>query len=94
MAYSSCLLTSDVHSGHEVPAYTHGTLAVGEAAFQMYSQIMGNSSLSSTGAQSGAGGDPGSAVGQPTQPNSSPLGSTSVWTVLGSALLGLAVLPF
>ena len=32
-------------SGHEVPAYTHGSLSVGEAALQMFSQIMSNSSL-------------------------------------------------
>lgn len=88
-------LTSIVHSGHEVPAYTHGTLAVGEAALQLYSQIMSNHSLSSTGSQSGATDGTGSAVGQPSsQPNSSPLGSSSVWTLLGSALLGFAVLPF
>ncbi len=35
-------------SGHEVPAYTHGSLSVGEAALQMFSQIMSNSSLVST----------------------------------------------
>ncbi|KAG7088977.1 hypothetical protein E1B28_012923 [Marasmius oreades] len=35
-------------SGHEVPAYKFGSLATGEAAFQMFSQIMSNQSLSST----------------------------------------------
>ncbi|KAJ7598714.1 serine carboxypeptidase [Mycena floridula] len=35
-------------AGHEVPAYTHGGLAVGQAAFQMFTQIMSNQSLSST----------------------------------------------
>jgi len=35
-------------AGHEVPAYKHGTLAVGQAAFQMFSQIMSNQSLSGT----------------------------------------------
>ncbi|RDX39751.1 alpha/beta-hydrolase [Lentinus brumalis] len=35
-------------AGHEVPAYTHGSLSVGEAALQMFSQIMSNSSLVST----------------------------------------------
>ncbi|KIY61341.1 alpha/beta-hydrolase [Cylindrobasidium torrendii FP15055 ss-10] len=35
-------------AGHEVPAYQWGDLEVGEAAFQMFSQIMLNESLSST----------------------------------------------
>ncbi|KAJ7629038.1 serine carboxypeptidase, partial [Roridomyces roridus] len=35
-------------AGHEVPAYKNGTLAVGQAAFQFFSQIMRNESLSST----------------------------------------------
>ncbi|KAG7088981.1 hypothetical protein E1B28_012927 [Marasmius oreades] len=35
-------------AGHEVPAYKFGSLATGEAAFQMFSQIMSNQSLSST----------------------------------------------
>ncbi|KAJ3556291.1 hypothetical protein NM688_g2106 [Phlebia brevispora] len=35
-------------AGHEVAAYTHGTLSYGEAALQMFSQIMSNSSLFST----------------------------------------------
>ncbi|RPD81699.1 serine carboxypeptidase [Lentinus tigrinus ALCF2SS1-7] len=84
-------------AGHEVPAYTHGTLGVGQAAFQMFSQIMSNSSLSSTGlGQSTSTSTTGSAAGQPTsQPNSSPMDLfTSIWTVLGSALLTLTVLPF
>ncbi|KAJ7251079.1 serine carboxypeptidase [Mycena rebaudengoi] len=32
-------------SGHEVPAYKNGTLAVGEAAFQIFSQTMANQSV-------------------------------------------------
>ncbi|KAJ3560892.1 hypothetical protein NP233_g10540 [Leucocoprinus birnbaumii] len=35
-------------AGHEVPAYKWGTLGVGEAAAQMFTQIMRNQSLSST----------------------------------------------
>ncbi|KAF8073380.1 serine carboxypeptidase [Lyophyllum atratum] len=35
-------------AGHEVPAYKFGTLAVGQAAAQMFTQIMGNQGLSST----------------------------------------------
>ncbi|KAL1938629.1 hypothetical protein VTO73DRAFT_11444 [Trametes versicolor] len=35
-------------AGHEVPAYTHGSLSTGEAALQMFSQIMSNSSLHAT----------------------------------------------
>ncbi|KAF7304454.1 Carboxypeptidase [Mycena chlorophos] len=35
-------------AGHEVPAYKNGSLATGQAAFQFFSQIMANESLSST----------------------------------------------
>lgn len=35
-------------AGHEVPAYKWGTLGVGEAAAQMFTQIMRNQSISST----------------------------------------------
>ncbi|KAJ7456387.1 hypothetical protein B0H11DRAFT_2287382 [Mycena galericulata] len=35
-------------AGHEVPAYKNGTLAVGEATFQFFTQTMLNQSLSST----------------------------------------------
>ncbi|KAJ7025919.1 serine carboxypeptidase [Mycena alexandri] len=35
-------------AGHEVPAYKNGTLAVGQAAFQFFSQTMANQSLAST----------------------------------------------
>ncbi|OBZ77753.1 Carboxypeptidase S1 [Grifola frondosa] len=35
-------------AGHEVPAYKYGTLSTGQAALQMFSQIMSNSSLFST----------------------------------------------
>lgn len=83
-------------SGHEVPAYAHGTLGVGEAAFQMYSQIMRNQSLASTSPGSGPSspsGSPGSAVGQPSESNSSPVDSSSLWAVLGSAVLGLTLVP-
>lgn len=36
------------NSGHEVPAYTHGTLGVGQAALQMFTQVMNLKPLSST----------------------------------------------
>ncbi|TBU50585.1 alpha/beta-hydrolase [Dichomitus squalens] len=32
-------------AGHEVPAYTHGSLSTGEAALQFFTQIISNSSL-------------------------------------------------
>ncbi|KAJ7681923.1 serine carboxypeptidase [Mycena polygramma] len=35
-------------AGHEVPAYKNGSLAVGQAAFQFFTQTMANQSLSST----------------------------------------------
>ncbi|KAH9853362.1 serine carboxypeptidase [Lenzites betulinus] len=35
-------------AGHEVPAYKHATLTTGEAALQMFKQIMSNNSLSAT----------------------------------------------
>jgi hypothetical protein len=35
-------------AGHEVPAYKYGNLDYGQAAAQFFSQIMSNSSLSST----------------------------------------------
>ncbi|TFK75531.1 serine carboxypeptidase [Pluteus cervinus] len=35
-------------AGHEVPAYSYGSLGTGEAALQMFTQIMSNQSLSST----------------------------------------------
>ncbi|KAJ6490857.1 serine carboxypeptidase [Mycena sanguinolenta] len=35
-------------AGHEVPAYKNGSLAVGQAAFQFFSQTMANQSLHST----------------------------------------------
>ncbi|KAF8145371.1 serine carboxypeptidase [Mycena galopus ATCC 62051] len=35
-------------AGHEVPAYKNGTLAVGQAAFQFFTQTMANTSLVST----------------------------------------------
>ncbi|KAI0643599.1 serine carboxypeptidase [Trametes meyenii] len=35
-------------AGHEVPAYTHGSLSTGEAALQMFTQIMSNQSLRAT----------------------------------------------
>ncbi|RDB15219.1 Carboxypeptidase S1 [Hypsizygus marmoreus] len=35
-------------AGHEVPAYKYGKLATGQAAAQMFTQIMANQSLSST----------------------------------------------
>ncbi|KAF7342668.1 Carboxypeptidase [Mycena sanguinolenta] len=35
-------------AGHEVPAYKNGSLEVGQAAFQFFSQTMANQSLSST----------------------------------------------
>ncbi|TBU34959.1 serine carboxypeptidase [Dichomitus squalens] len=80
-------------AGHEVPAYSHGTLGVGQAAFQVFSQIMSNSSLSPT--NSSANGTTGSAVGQPSShPNSSPLVSSSLWVALGSLFLAIAIVLF
>ncbi|KAG6896594.1 hypothetical protein C0992_007252 [Termitomyces sp. T32_za158] len=35
-------------AGHEVPAYKFGTLEVGQAAAQMFTQIMRNQSLTPT----------------------------------------------
>lgn len=35
-------------AGHEVPAYKYGDLAYGQAAYQMFSQILSNNDLSST----------------------------------------------
>jgi len=35
-------------SGHEVPAYSYGTLATGQAAAQMFTQIMSNQNLTPT----------------------------------------------
>ena len=35
-------------SGHEVPAYKFGNLSTGEAALQMFAQIVGNNPLSAT----------------------------------------------
>ncbi|KAH8916134.1 serine carboxypeptidase [Atractiella rhizophila] len=35
-------------AGHEVPAYTHGTLKYGQAALQMFDQIMAGNGLAST----------------------------------------------
>ena len=55
-----CLLTSHfkpnvstderdgLPSGHEVPAYKFGNLSTGEAALQMFAQIVGNNPLSAT----------------------------------------------
>ncbi|KAF9444865.1 alpha/beta-hydrolase [Macrolepiota fuliginosa MF-IS2] len=44
-------------AGHEVPAYSFGSLAVGQAAFQMFNQIMANQSISSDGSSSGPNGN-------------------------------------
>ena len=40
--------SNNVLSGHEVPAYTHGSLSTGQAALQMFTQIMSGQGLSST----------------------------------------------
>ncbi|KAI8995399.1 serine carboxypeptidase [Trametes punicea] len=75
-------------AGHEVPAYTHASLAVGQAAFQMFSQIMSNNSLSPTNLQAGEGitgtASTGAAAAHPspTQPNSSGLVSSCFWALL------------
>ena len=90
-------LVIDPDSGHEVPAYSHGTLAVGQAAFQMFSQIMSNNSLSSTDGSGGTlTGTTTSSTSQATsKPNSSPLDAAgSLWSVLVSGLVALVVLPF
>ncbi|KAH9853076.1 alpha/beta-hydrolase [Lenzites betulinus] len=87
-------------AGHEVPAYSHGALAVGEAAYQMFTQIMANSSLSA-GALATASAGSGSATGTggasaadptATQPNSSLLTSTSLLTVVAAMLIA-AITP-
>ncbi|KAI0639117.1 alpha/beta-hydrolase [Trametes polyzona] len=95
-------------AGHEVPAYKHGPLAVGEAAFLMFSQIMSNKSLSagtvqavftpnSNSSSSGSpSASPGSSAADPTttQPNSSPLllSGSLPWTVLAAAIIA-AMIP-
>ncbi|KAI0662545.1 serine carboxypeptidase [Cubamyces menziesii] len=83
-------------AGHEVPAYTHGSLAVGEAAFQMFSQIMSNSSLSPTALQPGGIGTTktGGAAADPTstQPNSSAFTSTSFWAFV-ACVFAVAFVP-
>ncbi|KAJ7803441.1 serine carboxypeptidase [Mycena olivaceomarginata] len=61
-------------SGHEVPAYKNGTLAVGEAAFQIFSQTMANQSVTSTtpnlDQSTTTTGKPGqSTTPTPTKPN-------------------------
>ncbi|OJT04774.1 Carboxypeptidase S1 [Trametes pubescens] len=86
-------------AGHEVPAYTHGSLPVGAAAFQMFAQIMGNNSLSAgtvqTTATTGGATSTGASAADPTatQPNAAALlASGSLWTVL-AAMLVAAVTP-
>ncbi|KAI0374464.1 serine carboxypeptidase [Pilatotrama ljubarskyi] len=82
-------------AGHEVPAYTHGTLAVGQAAFQMFSQIMSNNSLAPTSLQttSTMGGSTGSTAAGPstTQPNSSLLTLTSLWGLFAAMLVAIGL---
>lgn len=39
---------SNDSSGHEVPAYTHGNLARGQAALEMFKQVMAGEPLKST----------------------------------------------
>lgn len=34
--------------GHEVPAYTHGTLNYGQAALEMFTQVMNGNGITST----------------------------------------------
>ena len=36
-----------IRSGHEVPAYTHGNLARGQAALEMFRQVMAGEPLTS-----------------------------------------------
>ncbi|CDO70247.1 hypothetical protein BN946_scf184942.g47 [Trametes cinnabarina] len=81
-------------AGHEVPAYTHGTLAVGQAAFQMFSQIMSNASLSPTTLQTGVttGTSTGAAVAGPISTNSSVLATTSFWALLLCIVL-ISIVP-
>ena len=43
-----CPFSSCAFRGHEVPAYKYGSLSAGEAALQMFSQIMSGQGLSST----------------------------------------------
>ncbi|KAI1797598.1 serine carboxypeptidase [Ganoderma leucocontextum] len=77
-------------AGHEVPAYTHGTLDVGQAAFQMFSQIMSNSSLSPTDSATN-----GTTTTAPTsKPNSSSIPKSSLWILLSAVFGAIVLLPF
>ncbi|KAI0768574.1 alpha/beta-hydrolase [Trametes elegans] len=87
-------------AGHEVPAYTHGSLAVGQAALQMFSQIMHNTSLASgtiqstsmTGGSTGSGDS--SQASKPTEsdkPNSALMTSTSLWAFVACVFVAVLV---
>ncbi|KAM5538295.1 hypothetical protein V8D89_008182 [Ganoderma adspersum] len=78
-------------AGHEVPAYTYGTLGVGETAFQMFSQIMSNNSLSPT--ELTANGT--TSTSTPTsKPNSSSIPQSSLWMLLSAVFGAIMPLPF
>ncbi|KAI0651568.1 alpha/beta-hydrolase [Trametes meyenii] len=70
-------------AGHEVPSYRHGSLAFGQAAYQMFTQIMNSSPTG--GAQAA---DPTA-----TQPNSSAPPSSSLWTLFMGMIIAI-VAPF
>ncbi len=84
------LLTPLRCSGHEVPAYTHGTLDVGQAAFQMFSQIMTNNSLLPTDLT--ANGTTSTTTPTP-KPNSSSIPQFSLWLLLSAVFCAIVLLP-
>ncbi|KAJ7017684.1 serine carboxypeptidase [Mycena alexandri] len=83
-------------SGHEVPAYKNGTLAVGEAAFQIFSQTMANQSVASTtpnvNQSTTTAGKPGqSTTPTPTKPNGARLRYTLPTSITYVYLLFLLI---
>ncbi|KAJ6586387.1 serine carboxypeptidase [Mycena vulgaris] len=83
-------------SGHEVPAYKNGTLAVGEAAFQIFSQTMANQSVASTtpnlDQSTTTTGKPGqSTTPTPTKPNGARLRYTLPASITYAYLLFLLI---
>ncbi|KAF7344245.1 Carboxypeptidase [Mycena venus] len=83
-------------AGHEVPAYKNGTLAVGEAAFQIFSQTMANQSVTSTtpnvDQSTTTTGKPGQST-TPTsnKPNGARLGYTLPMSIAYAYLLFLLI---
>ncbi|PIL29646.1 hypothetical protein GSI_08283 [Ganoderma sinense ZZ0214-1] len=81
-------------AGHEVPAYTHGTLGVGQAAFQMFSQIMSNNSLSPTELTANGTATGTSTPSSTSKPNSSSVPQSSLWILLSAIVGAIVLLPF